>query len=85
VCRWSATHPWKDLEEIYKFVADLIPIRGLSWKLLAFKVLGVQTGTLSGLLIRSPKIKSHLDVGAMGKRKEYYMGEGGSFPESGSW
>jgi hypothetical protein len=31
VCRWSATHCWKALEESYKFASDLIPIRGLSW------------------------------------------------------
>jgi len=30
VCRWSATHCWKALEESYKFASDLIPIRGLS-------------------------------------------------------
>jgi len=26
VCRWSATHRWKALEESYKFVLDLVPI-----------------------------------------------------------
>ncbi len=31
VCKWSATHPWKALDESYKFASDLIPIRGLSW------------------------------------------------------
>jgi hypothetical protein len=25
VCRWSATHRWKALEESYKFASDLIP------------------------------------------------------------
>ncbi len=29
VCRWNATHCWKALKEIYKFVLDLIPIRGI--------------------------------------------------------
>jgi hypothetical protein len=33
VCRWSATHRWKSLEENYKFALDLILIRGLSWEL----------------------------------------------------
>jgi hypothetical protein len=33
VCKWSATHRWKDFEEIYKFALHLIPIRGLSWEL----------------------------------------------------
>jgi hypothetical protein len=30
VCRWSATHRWKALEERYRFSSDLILIRGLS-------------------------------------------------------
>jgi hypothetical protein len=33
-----------------------------------------------GLLLGSPKNKSHLDVGVAKKRKKYYMGEGGGFP-----
>ncbi len=40
----------------------------------------VQTGTVSGLLLRSPKTKSHSDVGAAERHKEYCMGEGGGFP-----
>jgi hypothetical protein len=43
-------------------------------------VAGVQTGTVSGLLLGSPGTKSHSDVGAMERCKEYYMGEGGGFP-----
>ncbi len=42
--------------------------------------MGVQTGTVSGLLLGSPGTKSHLDVGAVERRREYYMGEGGGFP-----
>jgi len=80
VCRWSATHRWKALEEIYKFASDLIPIRGVIRELWAPKVQGVQTGTVSGLLLGSPENKSHLDAGATKQRKEYYMGEGGGFP-----
>jgi hypothetical protein len=38
---------------------------------------GVQTETASGLLLGSPEIKSHLDAGAVERRREYYMGEGG--------
>jgi len=59
---------------------DLIPIQGLSWELRAPKVLGVQIGTVLGLLLGSPRNKSHLDAGAAKQRKEYYMGEGGGFP-----
>ncbi len=80
VCRWNATHRWKALEESYKFVLDLIPIRGLSWELWAPKVPGVQTRTMSGLLLGSPRTKSHSNVGAAKQRREYYMGESGDFP-----
>jgi hypothetical protein len=52
----------------------------LNWELWAFEVLGVQIRTVSGLLLGNPGTKSHLNVSAMGKRKEYYMGEGGGFP-----
>ncbi len=41
---------------------------------------GVQIGAVSGLLLGSPRIKSHLDVGVAERRREYYMGEGGGFP-----
>jgi hypothetical protein len=40
----------------------------------------VQIGTVSKLLFGSLGIKSHLDVGAAGRCREYYMGEGGGFP-----
>jgi hypothetical protein len=33
----------------------------------------------SRLLLGSPGTKSHSDVGATGRHKEYYMGEGGDF------
>jgi hypothetical protein len=33
VCRWSATHPWKDLKESYKFALGLISIGGRGEKL----------------------------------------------------
>jgi hypothetical protein len=80
VCRWSAAHRWKDIKESYKFALDLIPIGGLSKELWTRKVLGVQTGTVSRLLLGSLETKSHLDVGATESCREYYMGEGGGFP-----
>jgi hypothetical protein len=43
-------------------------------------VVGVQIRTVLGLFLGSPEIKSHLDVGAAERRREYYMGEGGGFP-----
>jgi hypothetical protein len=64
VCRQSATHRWKALNESYNFASDLIPIQGLSKELWTHKVPRVQTGTISGLLLGSPKTKSHSDVGA---------------------
>jgi hypothetical protein len=33
----------------------------------------------SGLLLGSPGMKNHLDVSAVERRREYYMGEGGGF------
>jgi len=74
VCRWSAAHRWKALEESYKFASNLISIRGLRRELRASKVPRIQTGTVSGLLLGSPGNKSHLDAGAMGQHREYYMG-----------
>ncbi len=35
---------------------------------------------ISGLFLGSPGTKSHLNVGAAGRHREYYMGEGGGFP-----
>jgi len=35
---------------------------------------------VSGPLLGSPGTKSHSDVGAARRHKEYYMGEGGGFP-----
>jgi hypothetical protein len=40
----------------------------------------VETGIVSGLHLGSPRLISHLDVGAMERCREYYMGEGGGFP-----
>jgi len=33
------------------------------------------------LFLGSPGTKSHSDVGATGRHREYYMGEGGGFPQ----
>jgi hypothetical protein len=40
----------------------------------------VRTLAISGLLLGSPGTKSHSDVGAVERHREYYMGEGGDFP-----
>jgi hypothetical protein len=80
VCKWSETHHWKAFDESYKFALDLIPIGALNKELCPHKIVGVQTETVSGLLLGSPETKSHLDVGIVERCKKYYMGEGGGFP-----
>jgi hypothetical protein len=64
VCRWNATHRWKAFNESYKFALDLTPIQGLSKELWTHKILGVQTGTILGLLLGSLATKNHSVVGA---------------------
>ncbi len=44
------------------------------------KVPRVQTETVLGLLLGNHGTKSHSDVSAVSKRREYYMGEGDGFP-----
>jgi len=78
-CRGNATHSWKALNERYNFASDLIPIEDLNKEFWSRKVGGIQIMTVSGLLFGSPRTKSHSDVGAVGRHKEYYMGEGGGF------
>jgi hypothetical protein len=80
VRKQSATHRWKSVEKSYKFASDLILIGGLSKELWPRKMARVQTGTISRLLLGSLRIKSHSDVGAAERHREYYMGEGGGFP-----
>jgi hypothetical protein len=63
VCKWSATHRWKALNESYKFALNFSSIRGLKKELWTHKVPGVQIETVLGLLLGSPGTKSHLDVG----------------------
>ncbi len=42
-------------------------------------MVGIQTGIVSGLFLGSLGTKSHLDVGAVERHREYYMGVGGGF------
>jgi hypothetical protein len=80
-CRWRATYRWKALDEGYNFALDLISIRSLHAKLWRPKVVGVPTLIISGLELRSPRTKSHLDVGPVERCRVYYKGEGGGFPQ----
>jgi hypothetical protein len=52
-CGWNVIHCWKSLKESYKFASNLISIEGLSKELWPHKVSGVQTETISRLLLRS--------------------------------
>jgi hypothetical protein len=79
--RQLATYRWKALDEGYNFASDLIAIRGLHKKLCTLKVARVPAVEISGLPFRSPGTKSHLDVAPMERRRVYYKGEGGGFPQ----
>jgi hypothetical protein len=72
---------WKTIDEGYNFALNLIAIGGLHKKLCAFKVAGVPTMGISRLPLGSPETKSHLDVAPVERRKVYYKGEGGGFPQ----
>jgi hypothetical protein len=76
-----ATRSWKAFDENYSFVLDLVPIRVRGEELRASKVPGLQPGTVSGLQLGSLGKKSHSDVASAVRCKEYYMGEGGGFPQ----
>jgi hypothetical protein len=80
----SATRRWKDLDEGYNFGLDLVVIELYSWELWAPKVPGLQSGQFRdnfGTPTWESEKKSHLDVVLVEWRREYYMGEGGGFPQ----
>jgi hypothetical protein len=79
--RQRATYRWKAFDEGYNFALDRIAIRGLHKKLCAFKVVGVPADTILGLPLGSLETKNHLDVAPVERRKVYYKGEGGGFPQ----
>jgi hypothetical protein len=81
VCRWSATHYWIALEESYNFGSNLVSIRVWGEELWTSKVPRVQTETILGLHFGSLGKRSHLDASPMESCREYYMGEGGGFPQ----
>jgi hypothetical protein len=81
VCRKRGTYHWKDFDKGYNFSSDFILIGGLHMKLCTPKVVGVLALGISGLPLRSPETKSHLDVAPVNRRKVYYKGEGGGFPQ----
>jgi hypothetical protein len=84
-CRWSVTHYWKAFEKSYKFVSDFISIKSLSKKLWSLKVPGIQIGTVSGFLLRSPETKSHSVWVPQRGTKYTIWGKVVAFPKSRSW
>jgi hypothetical protein len=79
--RGCATYRWKALDKSYNFASDCTSIGGLLAKLWGSKVAGVLVGGISGLPLRSPGKKSHLDVAFVESYRVYYKGEGGGFPQ----
>ncbi len=73
--------PLEALKESYNFALDLVPIQSQGEKLWTPKISGVQTGTISGLHFGSPGKKCHSDASTAVRCLEYYMGEGGGFPQ----
>jgi hypothetical protein len=80
-CKWRATYNWKTLDKGYNFALDIIAIGGFHSKFCAPKVAIVPTVGILGLPLRNPGTKSHLDVAPAERRKIYYKGEGGGFPQ----
>jgi hypothetical protein len=79
--RWHATYRWKDLNEDYNFILDLIAIEGLHVELWAPKVVRILAMGIPGLPLGSLETKCHLDVGLVERHKVYYKGEGDGFPQ----
>ncbi len=77
----SATWRWKDLDESYNFSWDRVAIELCSRGIWASKVPGLQSGTISGLQLGSPRKNSHLDVVYATSCRVYYMGESDGFPQ----
>jgi hypothetical protein len=69
--RGQNTSPWGVLYTVGRSWSVDVE-NGLAW--------AIWTSTISGLLLGSPKTKSHSDASATEQRREYYMGEGGGFP-----
>jgi hypothetical protein len=80
-CRQHATYYWKTFNQGYNFASNLIEIGGLNAKLCASKVAGIPVEGISGLPLRSPRTKIHLDVAPVERCTVYYKGEGGGFPQ----
>jgi hypothetical protein len=57
------------------------PNRSSEQRVIALQSCGSPNRDNSGLFLGSPRTKSHSDVDAAERRREYYMWEGGGFPQ----
>jgi hypothetical protein len=80
-CRQRAIYRWKVCNKGYNVASDFIVIRGLHTKLCTPKVARILVVGIVRLPFGSLGTKCHLDVAPMERRKEYYKGEGGGFPQ----
>jgi hypothetical protein len=80
-CRQRATYCWKAPNKGYNFASDLIAVGGLHMKLCVSKVARVPIVGILGLPLGSPRTKNHLGVALVERRRVYYKGEGGGFPQ----
>jgi hypothetical protein len=83
-CRWSATYLWKVLEESYKFALDLIPIGGQKQRVMTSQS-PESLNWDSGLLLGSPRTKSHSMWVPQRGAKNIVWGKVVASPESKSW
>jgi hypothetical protein len=83
-----AIRRWKDLDKGYSLVQTSLR---LDFSIGSYELPKPRDSTqdsfetISGLQLGSPGKNSHLDVASVERYREYYMGEGGGFPDSGPW
>jgi hypothetical protein len=79
MCKWRLAYHWKTLDEGYKFVSDIISIKGLHKKLWASKIAGVLISGISGFLTWESWDKMTFECRHVAKHKKYYKEEGDGF------
>jgi hypothetical protein len=85
VCRWSATHRWKALNESYEFASNLIPIRGLSKKLWTHKIPKSKSGQFRDSSLGVPGLKAIQMWVPRSNAENTIWGKVVASPESGPW
>jgi len=76
-CDTALESSWRELQLWFKTCPDPSLGRGA----MAIQSSRSPAGTLSGLHFGSPNKMCHSDVASTTSRREYYMGEGGGFPQ----